>query len=158
MSLSIKQSNAFQVNSRPVSVDFFAKEGVLNFLTGPNGAGKTTFFTYLKTHRNFYQGFEATFMDQAAFNPLTDMRVKDALAVVEEEVPGARPWQEIEAARNLEIEKLLHKNSRHLSGGENQKLKLVLALMRPFDLFFGDEPLQNLDQKNQSLVYSLFEQ
>jgi multiple sugar transport system ATP-binding protein len=52
-----------------------------------------------------------------------------------------------EAARVLDIESLLHRRPREMSGGERQRVALGRALVRKPQVFLFDEPLSNLDAK-----------
>ena len=52
-----------------------------------------------------------------------------------------------EAARVLDIESLLHRRPRQMSGGERQRVALGRALVRKPQVFLFDEPLSNLDAK-----------
>lgn len=155
--LEIKQKDAFLVNGRSVDLDFKALSGCFNFLVGNNGVGKSTFFTHLKIKHESLGGLRPAFMDQAPLKPLADLRVEDALQTVTEEVIGAMKWSDVKACEDLGIRSLLKKPIHGLSGGENQKVKLALAMLRPFDILFADEPLQNLDRNSQVFFIQFFE-
>ncbi|MBG60242.1 MAG: hypothetical protein CMJ16_07275 [Peredibacter sp.] len=155
--MRITLDNAFKINGKQTSIDLFIKEKAINFLIGENGVGKSSLFTYMKISKDLFQGTRVAFVDQEKLNPLSDLSVSEILAVVIEELVDVKSWEECEHVKNLEIEKLLDKKVSCLSGGENQKLKLALGLILPFDILLLDEPLQSLDVKSQKQVISTLE-
>ncbi len=77
-------------------------------------------------------------------------------------LPSGKPWpfnqrkafsnDEIdrrvkEAARLLDLEKLLQRKPKQLSGGQRQRVALGRAIVREPKVFLMDEPLSNLDAK-----------
>jgi multiple sugar transport system ATP-binding protein len=57
-----------------------------------------------------------------------------------------------ETARILQIEELLERRPRELSGGQMQRVALGRAIIREPDVFLMDEPLSNLDAKLRVLM------
>ncbi len=64
----------------------------------------------------------------------------------------------MDLASSLGIEGLLHKNIMNLSGGEQQRVGIVRALMNRPKLILADEPTSNLDDENCEKVHVLLEQ
>lgn len=44
-----------------------------------------------------------------------------------------------------------------LSGGEQQRLALIRALLKPGEIIFGDEPTGSVDPKNREKIFKIFQ-
>jgi len=63
----------------------------------------------------------------------------------------------IEISESLEINELLFRNPQKLSEGEKQKVAVSCALATTPKIIVADEPLANLDKKNQKRIISFFQ-
>ena len=65
-------------------------------------------------------------------------------------------WQHIsKIAQQLAIEKQLKKSVNQLSGGQQQRVAIARALYQNKAIFFGDEPVSNLDPSLANTVLNL---
>lgn len=161
-------SKSFGGDQGPWAVNDFCLEiedGELIVFVGPSGCGKSTTLRMIA-------GLEDTTSGTITIGgrDVTDLPPKDrnvamvfqnyALypqkSVYENMAFGLRArgeaQQEIDrrvrtAAASLDLEALLQRKPRQLSGGQMQRVALGRALVRDPDVFLLDEPLSNLDAK-----------
>src|SRR6187549_3855827 len=146
-------------------LDLLIKDGEFLVLVGPSGCGKTTALRCLAGLEEITGGqikigervvnrvpskdrnIAMVFQSYALYPHMT---VYDNLAF------GLKllktPKQEIkrrvqDAAKILDLEKLLDRKPRALSGGQRQRVALGRAIVREPAAFLMDEPLSNLDAK-----------
>src|SRR3989442_13939410 len=146
-------------------LDLLIKDGEFLVLVGPSGCGKTTALRCLAGLEEITSGqikigdrvvnrvpskdrnIAMVFQSYALYPHMT---VFDNLAF------GLKllktPKQEIrrrveEAAKILDLERLLDRKPKALSGGQRQRVALGRAILREPAAFLMDEPLSNLDAK-----------
>lgn len=158
---------------RPIlqELSFHIKAGARVGLLGANGSGKSTLMKCLLGLQPFESGQVTVYgknLDQI------DDEIRARLAYVPQS-PSLFPWMTVEqhlrvigqAYRNwtekraielaLALELSLGKLVSKLSGGDQQKLAIVLALAHQPDLILMDEPVANLDPVRRSkLMRQLF--
>ncbi len=121
-------------------------EGDIVGVIGENGIGKTTFVRALagaiETDAGKLElGIKISYKPQ--FIPRIDGTVNDAFINIKPDYAQDNEFTGI--INKLEINKLLNKDIKTLSGGELQKVAIVSTLMADADIFLIDEPSANLD-------------
>jgi len=147
----------------PLSLEIPDKEFVV--LVGPSGCGKTTLLRMIAGLEDVTCGTIAidgrvvnelqpkdrdiamVFQDYALYPHLT-VYENMAFGLVYRDHPKAEIRRRVEdAARILNIDKLLARRPRQLSGGQRQRVAMGRAIVRHPKVFLFDEPLSNLDAK-----------
>jgi ABC-2 type transport system ATP-binding protein len=138
-------------------------------LLGPNGAGKTTTVEILEGYRRADAGDVRVFgldpwRDGAALRPRIGVMLQDGGLY-----PGIRPLEALELFASYyetpdDPERLLHvvglESARHtlvrrMSGGQQQRLSLALALIGRPSLLFLDEPTAGMDPHARATTWAL---
>ncbi|MGV3526330.1 MAG: ATP-binding cassette domain-containing protein [Candidatus Sericytochromatia bacterium] len=136
-------------------------------LVGPNGAGKSTLLKLLTGLLSPQQGYvrlggqpvaERSARRQFAFSPQhldlpAGLRVRDVLHYVLGLYPQATPAWTAQISARFGMDPLLDKKADRLSGGENKRVSLVLALAAATPLVILDEPASALDSQYQHALF-----
>ncbi len=146
-------------------ISFDIAEGEFVVLVGPSGCGKSTLLRMLAGLEEITGG--EIHIDDKVINDL-DSKDRDIAMVFQSyalyphmtvgenmafslklrKADQALTDQRVNnAARILNLDKLLHRYPRELSGGQRQRVAMGRALARNPQLFLFDEPLSNLDAK-----------
>ena len=148
---------------KDVNIDIQDKEFVV--LVGPSGCGKSTTLRMIAgleeiTSGELYIGDKivndvapkdrdiAMVFQNYALYPHLSVYENMAFALKLRKMPKAEIDAKVkEAARILDLEKVLDRKPKALSGGQRQRVALGRAIVRNPKVFLMDEPLSNLDAK-----------
>jgi len=73
--------------------------------------------------------------------------------------PSKEDMERAEAAiHRVNIHSLMHRSTRHISGGQLQLVLIARAIVNDPEVMILDEPESNLDMKNQLIILELMEQ
>lgn len=161
-------------------IDCEIKKGAVTIIQGPSGCGKSTFLNMLggvdrpdtgllqvgdkeltqqMTEGNLseYRLLDVGFVFQA-FNLIPGLTAQENLALPMT-VAGKKRAERVERAQALlELMGMREKESKRpdeLSGGEQQRVSISLALVNDPLLILADEPTGNLDSDNAMIVADL---
>jgi ABC-2 type transport system ATP-binding protein len=140
-------------------IDFTVERGEVYGLLGPNGAGKTTTVEVLEGHRDRTSGDVRVLGFDPAKRPkelrervgivlqasgmYRHLSVRESVAHFASLYPHPRDVEETIALTGLQ--ESAAKRTRTLSGGQQRRLDLALALIGDPDLIFLDEPTTGFD-------------
>jgi len=150
-------------------ISFSIATGEVFGLLGPNGAGKTTTVEILEGYRRADAG-EVRVLGVDPWRDGDELRPRIGVMLQEGGLyPGVRPLEALELFASYyddadDPERLLrlvglddsrHTLVRRMSGGQQQRLSLALALVGKPTLVFLDEPTAGMDPQARRLVWEL---
>jgi len=124
-------------------------------LLGENGTGKTTFIRLLAGGLTPDSGVKVPEMNVSykpqKISPKSDSSV---LGLLHSKLGTAwqHPQFQTDVFKPMQLENLLDQDVKLLSGGELQRLALVLALGKPADIYLIDEPSAYLDSEQRIIA------
>ncbi|QCT18242.1 ABC transporter ATP-binding protein [Jejubacter calystegiae] len=155
-------SNGFQAVH---GIDLTIAEGEFMVIVGPSGCAKSTTLRMLagletisggevrigeRVVNNLApkeRGIAMVFQNYALYPHMT-VRENLAFGLKLSKMPKDEIKRQVEeAAKILELEELLDRLPRQLSGGQAQRVAVGRAIVKKPDVFLFDEPLSNLDAK-----------
>jgi len=164
------------------NIEFEVKKGEFLSMIGKSGSGKSTLLYILSTMDNEYSG--NLYIDNELVTGLSKDRMAEIRnekigfvfqfhyllsefsCLQNVMIPalklGKLPVKEIEAKAYEKLEILglkdqAFKSASKLSGGQQQRVAIARALINDPIIIMGDEPTGNLDSKNTSLVFDMFQ-
>lgn len=144
--MQIKLNQEKFIQGHNLEVEFALDVGVAVLLFGENGVGKSSLLQLLKLRqKELFPNKTCRFVDQPKLMPLNEIDFSQ----MREQLKGYRAedsslfeefYTYVESYDKTPLKKL--------SGGQNQMVKILLSLYLGGDIFFFDEPVQNLDDQN----------
>jgi energy-coupling factor transport system ATP-binding protein len=130
-------------------IDFSIKQGEFIGIIGGNGAGKTTFIQLLsgllkpiKGKISSKKDLKLAYLYQNPIIHFSKEKVIDELLLVNEKELNSDTK---ELVKFFGIEHLLNQNPYDCSGGEQQKIAIIKAMIKKPDVLVLDEPTKGLD-------------
>jgi ABC-2 type transport system ATP-binding protein len=150
-------------------VDLRVRRGEIFALLGPNGAGKTTFVEILEGFRRRDEGEVSVLGIDPDHQPMAlktqvgivlqssgmdrYLSVAETIAMYSSYYPHPRPVDEIVALVGLEAKR--DERVLRLSGGQQRRLDVAIALAGDPDLLFLDEPTTGFDPSARREVWEV---
>ncbi len=147
-------------------VSFKVKKGVCFGMLGPNGAGKSTVIEILEGVKEPTHGtilfnqkprtseYKEKIGIQFQKTALQEhMRVYEALKTFAAFYKHHQPLEDL--IKTCELEDILEKDHKQLSGGQRKRLLLGLSLINDPELLFLDEPTTDLDPAARKRFWNL---
>lgn len=162
-------------------VDVTIEEGEWVSIMGKSGSGKSTLLHIMGLVDRYTAGsycFDGVYVDKLSQNKVADLRrekvgfvlqdfgliwnmsVMDNIATplyIAKEKKNMIRERVIRIARELEIEDLLKKKAKELSGGQCQRVAIARALITEPKVIFADEPTGALDRENAKNIMEIFQ-
>ncbi|MCI5698443.1 MAG: ABC transporter ATP-binding protein [Clostridiales bacterium] len=156
-SLKVKYKDTVALDvKRPIRIEPGSRVGVI----GSNGAGKTTLVKALIGLTDYEGSFSLGVPREDIAVHLQHNMYQDSVSVktLMELILNSKLENHILASRLVEefsFEHCLHKKFSKLSGGEQQKMTMILVLAREAKLLFFDEVTTGLDFQNRENLMEL---
>ena len=155
------------------------QDGQFVAITGPSGSGKSTILNILGLFESpdngiyLINGKNAPKINPSASNKfirqninylfqnfalIDDISVYKNLEMALKYVPGTKSEKQVQiydALAKVNMTNHEHDLVATLSGGEQQRIAIARAILKPGKLILADEPTASLDEKNRDIVFNL---
>ncbi|MGD1836398.1 MAG: metal ABC transporter ATP-binding protein [Nitrososphaeraceae archaeon] len=164
--LSYKYSDSYILND----ISFSVYQGDFLGIIGPNGAGKTTLFNCMLGFLSDYSGNiiffgqnirkikhikEVGYIQQKKSIPSNfPITVKELISLPMTKIPNKNETID-SILKQTRLDKYKNTQIGQLSGGEQQRLRISIALATKPKILILDEPTNELDHESQHIFYSL---
>ncbi len=173
-----KTNNTFALQNINLSID----KGEFIAICGRSGAGKSTLINILGFLDHFTKGeyfYNNQRVGQRDFKKQLNLRKNKIGFVVQNFalIPDNSVFYNIslplmyqgltkgqvekkveEVSEMLNINHLLKRFPRHISGGESQRVAIARTLVNNPDIILADEPTASLDDKNEQIILDIFKE
>lgn len=123
----------------------FSESSSVNIILGENDSGKTTFLKWLSTNQNEIISIKPQYPEEMFNNPkYQDLTTQELISELIPQTYGDMNFQ-TNVIRALDISGFDSTLLRDLSGGELQKLALIITLGKNAKYYLFDEPSASLD-------------
>jgi len=123
-------------------------QGDLVAIVGKSGSGKSTLLNLLGLIDGDYSGHYEIFGQQNV--PVNSVKSQ---AIIREHISYLFQVKKIEEIlERVGLPSILHQKVSELSGGEQQRIAVARAILKPSQLLLADEPTGSLDPENRDLV------
>ena len=135
----------------------FSSKAAINVIVGRNGSGKTSYVNYISKFLEQQKCFSISVkkqdlnIDQFKLNDNTYPTVQ-SLLFDKIKIAMCNSTFEFDIIKKLQIDTIKDRKLNELSGGELQKLLIVLCLGTPSQIYFIDEPSACLDVEQRMLI------
>jgi ATP-binding cassette subfamily E protein 1 len=119
----------------------------LNVILGPNGYGKTTFIKYLARSLNLNVSYKEQTLEIEKYKDKVTNEYPTVNELFYKYIMGSYVDSRFvsEIIKPLDIDDIKTRKINELSGGELQKILVILCLGKPASIYLIDEPSANLD-------------
>ncbi len=150
LSVKIKEKNILE----NINLELYSKN--LYVIKGKNGVGKTTFIKAILNQIKYDGKINCGFKNDKSLKYISYFSQEAPILenyTVKENLELLSSYNKSkELLKSFSLDKLLYKKVINLSGGQKQKLKIIITLLSDKDIIIMDEPLNHLDKEAKKFL------